>query len=223
MHLRNYNLKVKGKSLLEDTELNFEPGIISHILGKNGVGKSQLAKDFLLNNSGLIPKTISSNVTIISSFSNIPEDISTKILIKLLARKYNIELINRLCSLLNMSNIPRETQITNLSDGQKQKIKIMTFLLENKGIIILDEITNSLDKSTVNEIHTFLNYYIENNKNKIIINITHNLSDLNNVQGDYYLLFERKIIKFNDKELIIKKYIEDWGVYNDRVNEKYFK
>lgn len=209
VQLPNYSLKVKAKTLLNNVELNFEPGTISHILGKNGVGKSQLAKDLLLNSSGLIPKEVSSNLTVISSFSNVPEDISTNTLIRLLARQYEMTSINRLISLLNMENLPRTIQIKNLSDGQKQKIKIMTFFLEDKNIIILDEITNSLDKGTVIEIHNFLNHYIDNNKHKTIINITHNLSDLNNIKGHYYLFSEKKLLEYENLDIILKKYIEE--------------
>ncbi|MEN0204576.1 ABC transporter ATP-binding protein, partial [Staphylococcus aureus] len=55
MKLNNYSLKVKNKQLVDNCDLNFYLGQINHIVGKNGVGKSLLAKDFLLNNSGNIP------------------------------------------------------------------------------------------------------------------------------------------------------------------------
>lgn len=111
--------------------------------------------------------------------------------------------------MLNIGNINENILIKNLSDGQKQKLKLISFFLENKDIIILDEITNSLDKTTVNEIHQFLISYMKENSNKVILNITHNLSDLNNIEGRYYLFRNRKIIMFESKEEIIKQYVEE--------------
>ncbi|HDV6056181.1 TPA: ATP-binding cassette domain-containing protein, partial [Staphylococcus pseudintermedius] len=52
MEIVDYSLKVKGKELINNCNLKFYSGEINHIVGKNGVGKSQLAKDFILNNSG---------------------------------------------------------------------------------------------------------------------------------------------------------------------------
>ncbi|GIO35959.1 ATP-binding cassette domain-containing protein [Paenibacillus antibioticophila] len=178
-------------------------------MGKNGVGKSRLAKDLILNLSGSIPHTIPSKITVISSYSNIPDDITAKVLLKILRRKFDINMMERLISMLNIGNINENILIKNLSDGQKQKLKLISFFLENKDIIILDEITNSLDKTTVNEIHQFLISYMEENSNKVILNITHNLSDLNNIEGRYYLFRNRKIIMFESKEEIIKQYVEE--------------
>ncbi|HCU8118714.1 TPA: ATP-binding cassette domain-containing protein, partial [Staphylococcus aureus] len=185
MKLNNYSLKVKKKQLVENCNLNFYLGQINHIVGKNGVGKSQLAKDFLLNNSGNIPKSISQNVSLISSSSNIPNDITKDFLLSLLKTKFknNLQTFDKIYKILNIEVIPSNILLKNLSDGQKQKLKLLSFLLEDHDLIILDEITNALDKKTVNEIYDFLNDFIQNHQTKTIINITHNLSDLSALPG----------------------------------------
>ncbi|HCU8018160.1 TPA: ATP-binding cassette domain-containing protein, partial [Staphylococcus aureus] len=164
MKLNNYSLKVKKKQLVENCNLNFYLGQINHIVGKNGVGKSQLAKDFLLNNSGNIPKSISQNVSLISSSSNIPNDITKDFLLSLLKTKFknNLQTFDKIYKILNIEVIPSNILLKNLSDGQKQKLKLLSFLLEDHDLIILDEITNALDKKTVNEIYDFLNDFIQN-------------------------------------------------------------
>ena len=90
MNIKNYSLKVKKKILIDNCNLNFYSGEINHIVGKNGVGKSQLAKDFLLNNSGYIPKSIFYNTTLISNFSNIPNDVSKEIFQKSIKNNFYI-------------------------------------------------------------------------------------------------------------------------------------
>lgn len=209
MNIANYTLKVKGKTLLQDTDLHFSNGEMNHIVGKNGVGKSQLAKDFLLNNSKRIGRDIRQNVSLISSSSNIPNDVSKDFLLNFLSEKFDSEMINKIARLLNLDNIDGKVLIKNLSDGQKQKLKLLSFLLEDKNIIVLDEITNSLDKKTVMEIHRFLKNYIQENPEKTIINITHDLSDLKAIEGHYYIFNDQKIQKYNSVEKLIEVYINE--------------
>ncbi|HDP5797634.1 TPA: ATP-binding cassette domain-containing protein [Staphylococcus aureus] len=209
MKLNNYSLKVKNKQLVDNCDLNFYLGQINHIVGKNGVGKSLLAKDFLLNNSGNIPKSISQNVTLISSSSNIPNDITKDFLLSLLKSKFksNRQTFDKIYNILNIEAIPSNVLLKNLSDGQKQKLKLLSFLLEDHDLIILDEITNALDKKTVNEIYEFLNDFIQSHQTKTIINITHNLSDLSVLPGKYFIFKDLQIEEYLSKEEVINDYI----------------
>ncbi|HHC9481476.1 TPA: ATP-binding cassette domain-containing protein [Staphylococcus aureus] len=209
MKLNNYSLKVKNKQLVDNCDLNFYLGQINHIVGKNGVGKSLLAKDFLLNNSGNIPKSISQNVTLISSSSNIPNDITKDFLLSLLKSKFenNRQTFDKIYNILNIEAIPSNVLLKNLSDGQKQKLKLLSFLLEDHDLIILDEITNALDKKTVNEIYEFLNDFIQSHQTKTIINITHYLSDLSALPGKYFIFKDLQIEEYQSKEEVINDYI----------------
>ncbi|HCW0113949.1 TPA: ATP-binding cassette domain-containing protein [Staphylococcus aureus] len=209
MKLNNYSLKVKNKQLVDNCDLNFYLGQINHIVGKNGVGKSLLAKDFLLNNSGNIPKSISQNVTLISSSSNIPNDITKDFLLSLLKSKFenNRQTFDKIYNILNIEAIPSNVLLKNLSDGQKQKLKLLSFLLEDHDLIILDEITNALDKKTVNEIYEFLNDFIQSHQTKTIINITYNLSDLSALPGKYFIFKDLQIEEYQSKEEVINDYI----------------
>lgn len=150
----DYSLVVKSRVLLEDVNVEFFKGSINHIVGKNGVGKSMFAKDLILNKN--LHPNLSKSITLISSASNVPYDITKKDLIKILTNTFSrSENMIELMDMLHIDSIPNNTLIKNLSDGQKQKLKILSFLLEDKPIVILDEITNALDKRTINEIHTF--------------------------------------------------------------------
>ncbi|WP_323704896.1 ATP-binding cassette domain-containing protein [Mammaliicoccus sp. Dog046] len=208
MQINNYSLEVKGKRLIENCDLQFYQGKFNHIVGKNGVGKSQVAKDFILNNSGKIDQSIYSNATLISSSSNVPVDITKKYLLKVLKSKFKSESkLNDLAGMLQISSIPDNVLIKNLSDGQKQKLKLLSFFLQDKSIIILDEITNALDKKTINDIYDFLNRYLEQHPDKTIINITHNLSDLSNLVGKYFIFKDLYIEEYDSKEQVINDYI----------------
>lgn len=198
LKLSNFNLSIKNKKLLTDVNVEFSDGKINHILGKNGVGKSIFAKSLMLDNE---------NITVIGSYSNVPEDITFNELRKVLIKKFGRDKVERLCSILNISNIDEKTILKKLSDGQRQKIKIIVFLLFDKDIIILDEVTNALDKTTSNEIYDLFNAYIKKNPKKVILNITHNLSDLNNMDGEYYLFEDYEIKKYSNSKELIDLYI----------------
>ncbi len=198
LKLSNFNLSIKNKKLLTDVNVEFSNGKINHILGKNGVGKSIFAKYLMLNNE---------NITVIGSYSNVPEDITFSELKKVLIKKFGRDQVERLCSILNISNIDEKTVLKKLSDGQRQKIKIIVFLLFDKDIIILDEVTNALDKTTQNEIYDLFHTYIKRNPEKVILNITHNLSDLNSMDGEYFLFEEYDIKKYSSRKELIDLYI----------------
>lgn len=198
MKLSNFNLSIENKKLLTDVNVEFSEGKINHILGKNGVGKSIFAKSLMLDNE---------NITVIGSYSNVPEDITFSELKKVLIKKFDVDKVGRLCSILNISNIDEKIILKKLSDGQRQKIKILVFLLFDKDIIILDEVTNALDKTTSNEIYELFNDYIKKNPKKVILNITHNLSDLNNMDGEYYLFEDYDIKKYSNRKELIDLYI----------------
>lgn len=198
LKLSNFNLSIGNKKILTDVNVEFSEGKIHHILGKNGVGKSIFAKSLMLDNE---------NITVIGSYSNVPEDITFIELKKVLIKKFDMDKVDHLCSILNISNIDEKIILKKLSDGQRQKIKILVFLLFDKDIIILDEVTNALDKTTSNEIYGLYNDYIKKNPKKVILNITHNLSDLNNMDGEYYLFEDYDIKKYSNRKEIIDLYI----------------
>ena len=75
-------------------------------------------------------------------------------------------------------------------------------------VIILDEFTNALDKESCMDIYGFLNEYLLENKKSVIINITHNLADLEYMTGDYYLIDNKDIQHISKKEDIIERYIK---------------
>jgi ABC-type bacteriocin/lantibiotic exporter with double-glycine peptidase domain len=78
---------------------------------------------------------------------------------------------------------------SNLSGGDKQKIALARLYLENPDVIILDEMTNSIDESTSYDI---INSIIDEYKDRIIFIISHD----SNITR-----FCNKILYIEDKKL----------------------
>ncbi|MCC9780864.1 ATP-binding cassette domain-containing protein, partial [Streptococcus agalactiae] len=128
---------------------------------------------------------------IISSYSNLPSDVT----INDLERTIPWKLSKEIYQLLNINQISKTVKLKQLSDGQKQKVKLLVLLSLDKHIIILDEITNALDKKSVDEINVFLQNYIQYYPEKIIINISHDINNIRSLKGNYFLIDNQKICK----------------------------
>lgn len=209
MKFINYSLKIDNNMLIDKLNLSFKKNSINHLLGSNGVGKSCFAKSLvgLLDYSGKIEENNISDIVLISSSSNVPSDFTLKDIIKILRLKFEKKRVEYFFNLLNLKNIKQDLKIKKMSDGQKQKIKIFCFLISMPKIIILDEFTSALDKKTSLELYTFFNEFIREN-NVMCINITHNLSDIEYMMGNYYLFSDKTITEIESKEKIIEKYIK---------------
>ncbi|HEO4262396.1 TPA: ABC transporter ATP-binding protein [Streptococcus agalactiae] len=203
MFINNYTLKIGNRILLENTNLDFEEGEINHLLGRNGSGKSQLAKDFIINRGNYFSNDIYEDTLIISSYSNLPSDVT----INDLERTIPWKLSKEIYQLLNINQISKTVKLKQLSDGQKQKVKLLVLLSLDKHIIILDEITNALDKKSVDEINVFLQNYIQYYPEKIIINISHDINNIRSLKGNYFLIINQKIRKVDTLDDAISWYL----------------
>ena len=74
-------------------------------------------------------------------------------------------------------------------------------------MIILDEFTNALDKNSALDLYHFLSIYNKMHE-VVIINITHNLSDLEYMEGKYYYIHNHKIDHLESKKEIIEMYVK---------------
>lgn len=215
MKFVNYSLKVGNNQLIDNLNISFQYKMINHLLGNNGVGKSCLAKSCF----GIIPYTgrieaMCDKPVLISSYSNVPLDFMLSDIVNILEKSFGKEKVEYFWKLLNLDTIPNKLRIRKMSDGQKQKIKLLCFLIPLPKIIILDEFTSALDKSSTLEIYNFMNTFVEQN-NVTCINITHNLSDIEYMPGNYYFFKDRNIVKINSKQDIIDAYVKGGIAFGD--------
>lgn len=183
------SVDIYDKNLLNDIHMSFKKGDIVGIKGESGTGKSTLVKlipkfrsvegiyindipieqikneEYLRNisyysqNTPIISDTIYNNL----NFGRKPVQKSVYENLKFLS-KFN-----------NLDEMIIENG-ANLSGGDKQRIALSRYFVENAQIVILDEPTSSLDKETETEIMTAV---LENNRDKIIFIISHNNDIMN--------------------------------------------
>ena len=71
-----------------------------------------------------------------------------------------------------------------LSVGEKQKIALARAIVQNRPIILLDEATSNIDKSSINQINKLLNTCFSN---KTVVVVTHQTEILMHVDETIYL------------------------------------
>lgn len=206
--INNLNFNYDNKKIFENLNLEIKKGEIVGIFGESGIGKSTLLKLILgiikqdtgeiyfnLNNNTkqkisnetrnmftyvpqgkfILSGTIRENLTFVNK--NISEEDLNNALIVSQSREFIDELENGLDTKIGERG-------KGLSEGQIQRLAIARALVSQAPILVLDEITSSLDSKTENEI---LNN-IKNLKNKTCIIVTHRNS----------------ISKICDKEFIVE-------------------
>lgn len=207
MRLIGYGLSIGEKKLFKDVNVEFDKNSISHVLGNNGTGKSSFAKSCvgMMKYEGIMEGN--ENTVLIGSSSNVPGEFSIQDIMLLLRKRYDPQKVQRISDLLNLQDISAKLSISKMSDGQKQKIKLLTFLSTIPKVIILDEFTTALDKSSSLELYRFINEYVRLYK-VTAINITHNLSDLEYMPGKYFYISNFNITEIESKDIAIEKYVK---------------
>lgn len=205
MKITNYKLKAGKKLLLDNVNVDFYSDKINVILGSNGCGKSTFVKD-LYNNCMKYFDIDKSEVSIVGSYTKLPMYLSVNDILSMV--KKNNNLFDDLYNDLQIGNISTDVLYKELSDGQKQKIKVISLLKDNKQLVLLDELTNAVDKKSSMELCNFISNFNEKYSKVCVIYITHNLSDLKNMKNCAYFLFsDQDIVEYSDEKSVVTDYI----------------
>lgn len=210
IEFRNVNIKFENHFIFENLNFTIKKGENIYLVGSNGSGKSILTKLLL----GFIPydgsilidgvelnelhKTkLRENIGLCFQTPYIFSD-TIKNNIDCFENK-NFDEIKKVCKICELdkeieafSNKYDELlgeRGINLSGGQKQRINIARLLLQNKRILIFDDVLSKLDNNTKNKIIENLN---NNYPNNINIFITHELLKI--PKGSRILFIDNKKI-----------------------------
>ena len=208
MKLVNFSLKVGLRKLIDNANTDFSDGKVNHLLGKNGVGKTCLAKALF----GVLPykgRIVNkpARVTLIGSCSGIPIDLKVRDVVKLASKNAGLDLFDTLYNRLEIDEISKKNTLKRISDGQRQKLKLLYFLSVTPQLLILDEFTNALDKKSSFQLYDFFNWCVAH-WNITIINITHNLSDVEYIAGNCFLLADKSIVSNLSKTEAVEMYVK---------------
>lgn len=215
IHIRNLSYRYSKKvEILNDLNLEFQPGKIYGLLGKNGAGKSTLIKNItgmLFPTSGTceifkeIPKNRS--VNFLKNLFFVPEEyylpnLSIVELVNIYKDFYPNFDTNQFDGYIEQFKIEKHKRTTELSLGQKKKILIGFALSANTKVLIMDEPTNGLDIPSKILFRNMINDSF--NKNRIVIITSHQVRDLDELIHSIIIMNDGKVLLNDDKAHIAK-------------------
>ena len=221
IEFKNVSFSYDDKSILKDFNIKFDKNKLTTIIGDNGSGKTTLlsliTKIYSPNKGNIFldkydlndldEESIRSSISIVSQQPFL-FNISIRENLELIDN--NFDNIKKVCKMVGLDKKINSLEkkydsmlnddATNFSGGEKQRLAIARVLLTNTKVILLDEITNNLDRDAINSIKELLNKL----KSKYtIIMVSHDIELIKN--SDRIIILENgKIIGDGTHDSLLK-------------------
>ncbi len=230
LKIENANLYINERKLIDNLNLEINDGEIHILMGKNGIGKSSIAKslmgikdyrvegNYIFNDIDITNKSISERSKLgIYLLNQSPTQIegvtNAEMLRVALSEKtgkavnifeFNKEL-ESICKRLELdkSFIHREINV-GCSGGERKKIELLHMWMLKPSFIILDEVDSGLDVDAIKIVSKNLLEYFNEYKPSILI-ITHSSTLINSFDNyKVHIIDDGKIVKNGDKSLAME-------------------
>ncbi len=227
LEFKSVNLYINDLNLFKNLNLQINDGEIHVLMGKNGIGKSSIAKTIMgdssyrvegkiiYNDKDITNMSISERASLgiylvnqapiqiegVTNAEMLRVAVSEKTGKNINIFEFNKEL-EKICSSLELdrSFIHREINV-GCSGGERKKIELMHMWMLKPSFIILDEIDSGLDVDAIKVVQREIKKYYEEYKPSIFI-ITHSdtfISAFDNFTT--HVVDDGKIVKTGDKSL----------------------
>ena len=166
--LQEVSLGFGGPLLLEDINLQIEPGEWVGLLGRNGMGKSTLLKlvsSDILPHSGTIARQ--QNIRVAYLPQEVPQGLSGRVIdiIEGGLEEVNLNKLDdegrwqrqhQVDKIISRMSLDPEASFDVLSAGMKRRVFLARGLVRNPDLLLLDEPTNHLDIAAIDWLEDFL-------------------------------------------------------------------
>lgn len=217
----------KNHEVINDISFSLDAGSYVSLIGKNGSGKSTIAKllvgllpfqkgsikifDMSLNKDNV--SKIRERVGIVfqnpdNQFiaSSVADDIAFGLENRCIKQSEMDKIILDVATKVNMEKF-LDKEPENLSGGQKQRVAIATVLALKSDVIIFDEATSMLDPKGKKEILNTIKDLRKENPNLTIISITHDVEEA--FSSDRVIVLDEGKIVFDLAPQELKKHKEE--------------
>ena len=217
--LKIEHLQKTYDQFLLDCSMEVRPGCITGLIGQNGAGKSTTFKPVLGLNAmdGGTVRILGKDIRefsakdrealgVVLSDSGFSGYLTVKDIIPVLKNLYSGFEQDWFREQLQRFKLPMDKKIKEFSTGMKAKLKVLTAISHNAGLLILDEPTAGLDVIARDELLEMLREFMEKEAQRAILISSHISSDLENLCDDLYMIHDGKIILHEDTDVLLSDY-----------------
>lgn len=232
LKIENVSIGYKKKAIVEGINLSLSEGKVTAMLGANGTGKSTLIKTISGNLKALqgiielegksldtyTRKEIARQMAVVTTDSEMAGGLRVEELVALGRIPYtgalgklgdsDRKIIKDAMEMVGILH-KRDTYVSNLSDGERQKAMIARGIAQDTPLLIMDEPFSFLDVAARIEILLLLKE-IAKKENKAILYSTHEVTQaLRMVEKIWMFLSDesgKKIVEGSPEEMIAKGY-----------------
>lgn len=214
IEIKNVSIQIDGNQILDNIEANINRGRITGLLGPSGAGKTTIYKAILglrKLTSGSIyvlgkdsrDKKLHDSMGYMTQSPSIYFDLSVRENLNYFARISggSTKQIQELINAVDLGH-RQNTVIKNLSGGEKTRVSLITALLGEPEILLLDEPTVGLDPVLRERLWSLFREYAKNGKTIVVT--SHIMDEANNCD-DIMFIRNGKLIALGSKDDVLKQ------------------
>lgn len=221
IEIKNLSINFGKENILNNVNLEVNSGQRIGIIGENGSGKTTLVETILgVNNArvhGILHYLNNINYDMKAVFQEYQYDggFSLKTIYKNYCNLNKTPVRKDLKELFAHYGLAgmQNKRFHKLSGGQKQKFKLLMCLELHPKLLVLDEITTSLDFKWRQEILKMIQLYLEQNPECSLLLVSHDYNELVKLTDTYYLVKDKTLYPVFD----LKPHFE---IYKDHEDLK---
>lgn len=204
----------RGKQiLLEDVNVTFERGIVTGLVGSNGVGKSTLIATILgditpgsgtVTFGGVPVRKLPHRSAVFGAVTEshgLPNNMTVGRMIRYWSAVHGVskQRVSSLCEKLQVDF--RKKNLKKLSTGMRRRVELVLALLPDPEMVILDEPFNGLDIDGIEEVREIVRELCE--QEKIVLLTTHTMNEIDQLVEKLYAIHDQQLVKvdFNQGEV----------------------
>ena len=226
LEIKNLNFKLNKLTVLDDINLEINPGEIFGLIGPNGSGKTtflKLISGLLLPDLGEIKFKDNNFNSAVPRIGYVNSNFRS--FYWRLTGRQNLKFF---CSLLNIKNSETNKIIDNFSNffniddkmdrkfmfyssGEMQYFSIIRALLDNPDILLLDEPCSNIDPISAQRVMDFFSKYL-NSRDVTTVWCSHDLQEIKNICSKYGILDKGKLSSVKKIENINTRLLKNYFI-----------